>query len=1777
VEDLAKKASAILVVYLFVSLEFGYPFLSFRDVSAQAHDSYEEFLRKLGDYFEEAAPPESAPIDECEYTIPEGLDPYVAERIWKELGALVSLGRPPEDLSNYLKEKNFTLLSLKVNGTEAKLNFSGLSVVRGEDGSVRVKVPVVSNETLDYMSYNSTDVRKLYRVWNETSLRYYRVSRISGYTLTYLDLESGESYSVNSELAVSEFPRGGLMDLLPAERLEIEELNWGTIAKSSGTPVIAVPGHYEEVKVVVPEQRANFKVLFPAYDPAVYEGWLINTAISSTSVTAGQSFTVSYSAYPEGVDPEQVPLQARVSVSVPSAIQLIGSGSAQLDNSHRSGSFSLKALRAGTYDVTLRVEGNALFYSLPPSGEIRYTVQVTTPTSPSVSVSITDVDTSVPKYARLKVKLQNNGGSAARSLTLKVSGDVEEASWSVGDLAPGQSSDRELNVKLKEQEADIAIEASYLDDGGNRFLSKAWRQVFSLHFVVPEHYEDYVVTIPEHEETTTVFVPGYEGYTHVRFYAAYSFAVGNPNIYGPTAALFFPGIVLDVPTLFYEFFGTKITRGETLSLLRTYLIPLPLPGLELSVSKDGNFSQPEGVDVNFMLTGVEPRWEEVGLLEEGEAARAGNLTREQIRSGDTPDTFRAEFVKEVWVPSRKAVMNLSEFVKFRFAMESYIAENSLANELRYRWEEFVNATRIYARSKEGGFAVFVYHPLTVRGSGALKSVQVKNYAACNASYELRVVRRSMPAAGFGVPALEEVMNTTSIEVPGTGDLSLFASSLAREGYQLRAQLVYGCRVVAEVVFDLQPELSPFWAGFWDGVKEKLPGMLITSSIIIAVGFLTGHGSTAAYAGVAVSIVSTLVHLVGGTLVNWDEIKHGVAAYSLFDNLSAIYRGWSYELSNYTPPKAPVELPVGPRASVYIEAYKPRGLLASLYWNYSLAFNGAARRIAEDTVLDLVFDCGITDFEVALNPSAEEYRRGYATGRIAGTALSLAAFVVATKIANIEAKAANLKIPWKLTGALKAWVTPAIYDLAETIVRSRRTIALIASNPGYVARIAKLLFFGALEGLKGKVSGTWASIRERLYDIAYRVESGTEEAGDLVGRAMEGLVDFVRLHDEMHRFARDFEQEEAVDLNYAFDGAGLKEVEQVELFREMDGIALKSKGACKAIVEWLRLGEGEALKGAAELTSRIAGLTGEELDSIAPALKKVEGDFDDGLRLFTSYFEISENYKEDVVEAVKKAYLRYVADDGIPALEAWSSAIKNGRLAARCSGDYAYPRVPEDLIGAYGFEGSEMFTVIVRRGGEEYWVAGRLQKFTPYVTPHERMFQDLGLVKGEYVELIPGRIDGTSLFPALGIGAERVDYHISEKWDSVDGVWIMQKGGEGDYLTSCRKIGYLDKEGNFRSELGESHYYIRKVKLGGKLEFNVDERATENHRPVYEVKAIKIERSDLVQPLKFFVEKEWITYDASTGGVKLAGFPELGDRSFEYEGRIAADAEHHGGIQAVFVLNPGEEREMSLAVRVVANPETGELVARLDFSYDIKLGDWLGVTELERYDDGSKLRIEHEFRITAEKIVECNEYLKWNPESKLFEYADIRVGSKYFIEGVERMLKIPFKVEYIEENEIGLKVYDDYFGDYEGLFWEISGYYEEHAKGLLSCEKINRMIDYENVKRILGVPEDTRIVDESGQNKGEYWFDIFTKKTEKELTSVMEIKSAYAENKRSLQLDTKLESARNSLKDRFDKVSSTDIRLPDNNYYAIAIGFTRDGWVYITWQKFTKEDVMNLGD
>ena len=61
-----------------------------------------------------------------------------------------------------------------------------------------------------------------------------------------------------------------------------------------GNPIIAVPGHYEEVKTLVPEHEESYRVLFPPYDPIIIEGWVVTTSVSSTSLSVGETLQISY-------------------------------------------------------------------------------------------------------------------------------------------------------------------------------------------------------------------------------------------------------------------------------------------------------------------------------------------------------------------------------------------------------------------------------------------------------------------------------------------------------------------------------------------------------------------------------------------------------------------------------------------------------------------------------------------------------------------------------------------------------------------------------------------------------------------------------------------------------------------------------------------------------------------------------------------------------------------------------------------------------------------------------------------------------------------------------------------------------------------------------------------------------------------------------------------------------------------------------------------------------------------------------------------------------------------------------------------------------------------------------------------------------------------------------------------------------------------------------------------------------------------------------------------
>jgi len=1155
---LRAKAAGVLLALLVASMEFTPNLLVSRVLAQQ--DSYEDFLSRLEGYLRDALPPESDPVRECEYVAPEGFNASMAERLWRIVGSSVSMGASEEEIRGVLQNATSS-------GSSGMLNVTGTMVEKPGDGSVKVKIPVSSDKLLNYTYFNSTDVRMLYEVWNETLVRYYGVERYTGlYRYVVKDIETGVVFDFVSRLGVSPFPGFALEDIM----LVHPEENWPWFL---GNPIIAIPGHYEEVKTLVPEHEESYRVLFPAYDPIIIEGWVVSTSVSSTSLSVGETLQISYLAeycsFP-GEEPE--PLNATLTLNAPKSFQPLNSVERRLSDAHKSGSFNLKAVKPGTYNITLRLSGNAQFPHVPGDEET-YTIQVVSPPAPSLSVEIVERDTSIPKHARLVLRLRNSGGSPARNVVVEIAGAcLHGLNRSVGSIEAGETRDVELSLRLLNPSCDARISVAYRDDDGNPYLVGFWTRVSTERFWVPEHFEEYVVTVPEHEEVTRVFVPGSEQATHVRFYWL-TFRHLAPA---------YPGeLVVPMPTFQGHYGGFELV---------SHLTPTGMPELNASGWNPEKFGNPD-----MVMLSLEPYLEQVGVLEEKDAAGMLGVKPGVLRVNSSIREYRTRLVSQTWRTSGSIMMNATQFATYNHSMSSYIAENSLQDEFKIGWRKLTNATRLSKPSNETGFLTLIYRPLSVKGSGPLKTIQVRNYAGLNASYVMRIQQFGRQAYMNQPPTMDVYSSPLTVN-SGEYNVSLVGLNAA-EGYTCLVKLLFGSSVVAEAVFDLNPEPSPFWGCFWEEVRGRIPWILATSTIIILVGFLTGHGTTAAYAGLAVSVVSTITYLVSGTVLNWVEIEQCRNAYSFYNSLADAFRDWSYELSNYTPPEA--GLPPGPPTEAP-KPFEPKGPLAALYWNYSQYFRGVANRILEDTVLDLVVGCGVTDFETAMNRNASECARGRATGRIVSAALSFAAFLIATKIASIEAKAANAKAPWRFVSTVKAWVTPAIYDLLETLVKGRRTIGFIVRNPGQALQIGKFLLFRGLKTVKSVASEAWESAKHDVKELVEKIETGVGRIEDSWDKAVERLKDFLGFHDEFHSYAKKAGQEKAISVSHKFDGAGFEVPEQAEAFRILDEIAVKSRLAEEALSELLKQLEPERLKKAVKLMGGMDELEKSVLDDFGKA-------------------------------------------------------------------------------------------------------------------------------------------------------------------------------------------------------------------------------------------------------------------------------------------------------------------------------------------------------------------------------------------------------------------------------------------------------------------------------------------------------------------------------------------------------------------------------------------------
>ncbi|MEM2946501.1 MAG: hypothetical protein QXI87_09195 [Thermoproteota archaeon] len=219
-------------------------------------------------------------------------------------------------------------------------------------------------------------------------------------------------------------------------------------------------------------------------------------------------------------------------------------------------------------------------------------------------------------------------------------------------------------------------------------------------------------------------------------------------------------------------------------------------------------------------------------------------------------------------------------------------------------------------------------------------------------------------------------------------------------------------------------------------------------------------------------------------------------------------------------------------------------------------------------------------------------------------------MAATRIAaelrpKMESFKANM---WSALGSLKAWLTFALYDLIEALVKGRRTIAWIVENPGEALTLAKLTILGALEKLRGETLEIWQSVKTRIKNAVEEAESKPrdEDCYRSMEDAVKGLNAVAELNGRMTEVAEHTDQWKTYELFCRLDEARLSIEERKRILNGLDTIAGKSREAGSNVVEWLRLAiESGKLRDIMNsgLLSKIEGLDVNGLKSLQVALEE----------------------------------------------------------------------------------------------------------------------------------------------------------------------------------------------------------------------------------------------------------------------------------------------------------------------------------------------------------------------------------------------------------------------------------------------------------------------------------------------------------------------------------------------------------------------------------------------
>ncbi|MBO3798538.1 MAG: hypothetical protein JTT13_06695 [Candidatus Brockarchaeota archaeon] len=1207
-----KRVTGILLILILLAAENPVILVNLGGAGEQpASVELDTLIREI----ELGIPPEG-PLSDREFIMPEGVSMDDVKNLWRYAASFVSHGADDNDIRtafSSLMESVRLPDAARVGNESFQIRYDKAYVKRNGFGAVLIHIPidVPLFRTLPacFHVYSRAIGGKQHLVYNVTETRWYKIRRrIEGlYNITYMDLETGEAHSVLSSLSLGVYPEFGiaggsaqpsfpsfLLKYFP-EYANLTTIPPGTMidfSRSTPSFLVAVPGHYEDIDVLIPEHEENFRVLFPAYDPVWLSGWLVEASLSSSSVETGDILEVSYVATPLYIDPEEQPLNATLTLHYPDGFEPLDDARRVLNNTQTQGCFKLKAIAPGTYILTLKLDGNAFFPGWPPPDEVTYTVNVVGPESPRVEVSLEGGEPFF-KHVNITVRLENKGAGEALNTVLEFTGDVEPLSLSVGSIPACETWIRMVTLKLRSEVASIRARAIFFDSSGNKYVSEGFTTVVSPAYVVPEHFEEYTLRVPEHFEKRRVFVPGYEGYTHVKIYHPYS-AFEIPGSF----TISFQGLILEaegvkVYTSFLpiadEGFELRVIPKEvTLNIYGDVLVgPLiPVQGLQTTVP------------VKYVVKSVMPAFEEK-LVRENEAKSILNVTGcgEIVAPEGYKVTLASKRVvrKPLWVDT-SAYRRLQQEDFGRIREGCYWYEDG--NKEEWPSSDAILELTPLERELYANRIILLYHPLqeTPLESSLIRGIWLRNYATQDIDYTFTVEPVTLP------PGKSE-STILKAEKACCKELSILLFSNTTFWIRLRK----GDRLVAELF--LPRVLSPpfplslqWWRGFILGLINRSDRIMVNMMML----------------GTVAMVPRELMPVIAVALTF-------LKAYQVYNQRGEIFNATT-ALRNLTA--------MGLIYSGMATGYRLQGKhgFAAICDNLSQTFLSKAGEVASDLGLRLVMDVKLEEVKTALGwKNAGEYEQGYATGKIVGAmieAVTYAAtfatiyheFSTARDMLTMAGQSGRISassVLKRFAQGLYAWVTPAIWDLAETGMKFGAWLKGKLTLPD----VLRLIFAGQVSKDFGE------NVEKALKTLpdGGEPEEIAKRASNIVDRVTsdKGVPESIatRILSILGRMGEEYVGREDTAKTI------------VEAWKRVSKLEAWKKGGepGKLLMDWLGSLEKKGLGEALYALQKSMGLGDEELNSIGKALTKVGGGFENGLKLFDAYFSAGDHYGKRVAK------------------------------------------------------------------------------------------------------------------------------------------------------------------------------------------------------------------------------------------------------------------------------------------------------------------------------------------------------------------------------------------------------------------------------------------------------------------------------------------------------------------------------------------------------------------